>query len=128
MKTEQESTTTSTDGQGVEESAVESAAPSRHVINVAVGSTNPVKVNAVRQALQQVLTTGTSQEKEVVIDVQGFSVPSGVPDQPFGDVSTWYRDGSIQKLLPFVLALINASDLFFHLISTSGGNTTGSKE
>lgn len=46
---------------------------------VAVGSTNPVKIAAVRAVLLRV--NPASQ-------VTGVAVPSGVPDQPFGDEET----------------------------------------
>lgn len=54
-------------------------------IKVAVGSKNPVKVNAVRQALHKAIGDSTAGI-HIDLDVQGFSVPSGVPDQPMGDV------------------------------------------
>ena len=57
----------------------------KHVLRVAVGSTNPCKVDAVKQALERALETST--ELTVEVEVEGFSVESGVPDQPFGDVS-----------------------------------------
>jgi Protein of unknown function DUF84 len=60
------------------------AAPPRFVLRVAVGSQNPCKVDAVQQALQNAI--GLSSSLEFDLDIQGFSVPSGVPDQPFGDV------------------------------------------
>ncbi|WP_331047920.1 inosine/xanthosine triphosphatase [Gemmatimonas sp.] len=46
---------------------------------VIVGSTNPVKIAAVRAVVTRILP-----DAEVV----GVSVPSGVPDQPIGDVET----------------------------------------
>lgn len=49
------------------------------VSRVAVGSTNPVKVGATRAVMAR-LAPG--------IDVTGTSVPSGVPDQPWGDDET----------------------------------------
>jgi inosine/xanthosine triphosphatase len=56
------------------------------VHRVAVGSTNPVKIAAVRAVLARCTTS---------IVVQGFAVPSGVPDQPFGDGDT--RDGALAR-------------------------------
>ena len=49
------------------------------VSRVAVGSTNPVKVGAARAVMAR-LAPG--------IEVTGVSVPSGVPDQPWGDEET----------------------------------------
>jgi inosine/xanthosine triphosphatase len=46
---------------------------------IVVGSTNPVKVGAVRAVVQR-LAIGA--------EVVGVSVPSGVPDQPWGDEET----------------------------------------
>jgi len=46
---------------------------------VAVGSTNPVKVGAVRAVLETAAPDAT---------VQAIVVPSGVPDQPIGDAQT----------------------------------------
>lgn len=57
----------------------------KKVIRVAVGSKNPVKVNAAKRALEKVLASSPSAV-EVALEVQGFDVPSEVPDQPFGDV------------------------------------------
>lgn len=51
----------------------------RDVRTVAVGSTNPVKVAAVRAVLARVAPAAA---------VQGVAVPSGVPDQPWGDAET----------------------------------------
>jgi len=50
-------------------------------IHVAVGSTNPCKLEAVRQAFQEAFST-------VTINVMGYDVPSGVSNQPFGDYET----------------------------------------
>ncbi len=46
---------------------------------VVVGSTNPVKVGAVRTVLQRFAPD---------VSVTGHAVPSGVPDQPWGDEET----------------------------------------
>lgn len=50
-----------------------------HVRVVAVGSTNPVKVGAVRAVLETAAPGAT---------VHAIAVPSGVPDQPIGDEQT----------------------------------------
>lgn len=55
----------------------------RHVV---VGSTNPVKIAAVRAIVSQL-----APDAEVV----GVAVPSGVPDQPFGDEET--QEGARQR-------------------------------
>jgi inosine/xanthosine triphosphatase len=49
------------------------------ITRVAVGSTNPVKVGAARTMVQRL-----APRAEVV----GVAVPSGVPDQPWGDEET----------------------------------------
>jgi inosine/xanthosine triphosphatase len=53
---------------------------------VAVGSTNPVKVGAVRAVLGRVAPDAA---------VEGVAVPSGVPDQPWGDDET--RRGAVAR-------------------------------
>jgi inosine/xanthosine triphosphatase len=58
----------------------------RDARRIAVGSTNPVKLAAARA----VLTRLTPQ-----IAVEPIAVPSGVPDQPFGDDET--IDGAIER-------------------------------
>ncbi len=56
------------------------------VHRVVVGSRNPVKVNAVRAVLDRCTA-------DVV--VHGIAVPSGVPDQPWGDAET--RAGALAR-------------------------------
>lgn len=60
----------------------------RGVRTVAVGSTNPVKVAAVRAVLARVAPDAA---------VQAVAVPSGVPDQPWGDAET--RRGATARAL-----------------------------
>ena len=55
---------------------------------VAVGSENPVKVNSVRNAF-------AANFPEASLEVVGYSVPSGVDDQPWGDVQT--RQGALNR-------------------------------
>ena len=50
-------------------------------ITVAVGSTNPCKVDAVRLSV-------ASAFPEATVQVKAFSSPSGVSDQPMGDKET----------------------------------------
>ncbi|HEY0779903.1 MAG TPA: inosine/xanthosine triphosphatase [Gemmatirosa sp.] len=50
-----------------------------HVLTVAVGSTNPVKIAAVRAVFARIAPHAR---------VTGIPVPSGVPDQPWGDDET----------------------------------------
>jgi hypothetical protein len=75
--------TTETD-KVIEEGTVASATKAV-VLNIAVGSGNPCKINAVKAALQQVI--GSSSSTGADLNIEGFDVQSGVPDQPFGDVS-----------------------------------------
>ncbi len=53
--------------------------PLRNVRRVVVGSTNPVKINAVRAVFARVAPEAA---------VSGHAVPSSVPDQPVGDEET----------------------------------------
>jgi non-canonical (house-cleaning) NTP pyrophosphatase len=55
---------------------------------VAVGSENPVKVNSVRNAF-------AANFPDASLEVVGYSVPSGVDDQPWGDVQT--RQGALNR-------------------------------
>jgi non-canonical (house-cleaning) NTP pyrophosphatase len=67
-------------------------------LKIAVGSSNPCKIEAVEQALQRALQNNsnnrstTEEEDFIVLEVEGFSVESGVADQPFGDEET--REGA----------------------------------
>lgn len=56
------------------------------VLNIAVGSTNPVKVNAVRETLHRMIQQ--SRYDEISMEVEGFDVKSGVAAQPMGDDET----------------------------------------
>jgi hypothetical protein len=56
------------------------------LLRIAVGTTNPCKVDAVTKAIKQSIESTTGSIDIVDVDVQGFSVDSSVPDQPFGDV------------------------------------------
>lgn len=53
----------------------------RSALNVVVGSKNPVKIDAVREALRTVAPS-------LSVQVVGVSANSGVPSQPFGDTET----------------------------------------
>lgn len=68
-------------------------------MRVAVGSTNPVKTNSVRAAFEQAF----SGEK---VDVQGFDVPSGISEQPWGDHET--RSGALNRALAAAAAFQTA--------------------
>lgn len=61
-------------------------------IRVAVGSTNPCKIEAVRKAFCQIFSSD-----EIKIEISSHSVPSGVADQPFGDEET--REGAMNRAL-----------------------------
>jgi non-canonical (house-cleaning) NTP pyrophosphatase len=67
---------------------------SPRILRIAVGSTNPSKIAAVRQAFGQAVNDVQSDndddnDKNILqLDIQGFSVASGVPDQPYGDQET----------------------------------------
>ena len=52
------------------------------ILRIAVGSQNPAKIGAVERALKRCL------HDNVTVQISGFNVPSGVPDQPFGDLET----------------------------------------
>lgn len=47
-------------------------------MKVAVGSLNPTKINAVKSAFEKIFP-------DILWEVEGVSVPSGIPDQPMSD-------------------------------------------
>jgi inosine/xanthosine triphosphatase len=57
---------------------------------IAVGSLNPVKLRAATEGAQRVLSNRASHQggSPVLVKSQGYNVPSGVNDQPFGDDET----------------------------------------
>jgi non-canonical (house-cleaning) NTP pyrophosphatase len=57
------------------------------MISIAVGSKNPVKVNASNAGALKALNN-ESISVAVQITTQGFNVGSGVSDQPIGDIET----------------------------------------
>lgn len=57
------------------------------VLRVAVGSANPSKLRSVQQALERVVSRNNNN-KTVSLELFPYTVPSGVPDQPFGDDET----------------------------------------
>jgi non-canonical (house-cleaning) NTP pyrophosphatase len=75
---------------------------SPRILRIAVGSTNPSKIAAVQQAFGKAVNDAQSSsdndednddddndnDNRVQLDIQGFSVASGVPDQPYGDQET----------------------------------------
>jgi hypothetical protein len=76
--------TTETDKVVVEDDTMASVTK-KIVLNIAVGSGNPCKIKAAKAALQKVVDSFSCVGAE--LNVEGFDVQSGVPDQPFGDVS-----------------------------------------
>ena len=52
-------------------------------LSIAVGSTNPVKIKAARAGVVKAFS-----EEKFAITVEGYSVSSGVSDQPMGDFET----------------------------------------
>ncbi len=53
-------------------------------MHVVVASSNPVKINAARDACRQCF----EELQGVPVHVQGVAVSSGVQDQPWGDAET----------------------------------------
>ena len=59
------------------------------ILHVAVGSGNPCKINSVKDALTRVMQqTAGNHNHEVILQVEGFDVESGVAAQPMGDEET----------------------------------------
>jgi non-canonical (house-cleaning) NTP pyrophosphatase len=72
-------------------STVVSNMPTLRILRIAVGSTNPSKIAAVQQAFDQAVNDHFENDNNnmlLQLDIQGFSVASGVPDQPYGDQET----------------------------------------
>lgn len=61
------------------------------MVLIVVGSTNPVKIEAVRRVFKKIKSSLT------VVIVEGYDVPSHVSDQPWGDEET--RRGAEQRAL-----------------------------
>lgn len=64
-----------------------SADGKKTILRVAVGSTNPCKIDSVKIALSRALATA-SPSRMLELHVEGFDVDSEVSDQPFGDGET----------------------------------------
>ena len=82
------SSTNSTDDTGNTDDSptTNNGGSSMRLLRIAVGTTNPCKIDAVTKAIKQSIESTTGSIDSVDIDLQGFSVDSSVPDQPFGDV------------------------------------------
>lgn len=63
---------------------------SERCLRVAVGSKNPSKIKSVEKAVFRALHRDGNRPNadKITIKIQGFSVPSSVSDQPFGDDET----------------------------------------
>ena len=91
------------------EAAAVVSSKSVRVLRIAVGSSNPAKIRAVEHALQRAVDRRRRRRKQqqelrpiaddnddddiddapaVTLDIQGWNVPSGVPDQPWGNDET----------------------------------------
>ena len=57
----------------------------KQLLRIAVGTKNPCKIDSVKKAINQSIKSDS--ECNLEIHIEGFAVDSGVPDQPFGDVS-----------------------------------------
>lgn len=70
-------------------SDVDTSAPTvPRVVVVAVGSENPSKLRSVQQALERLVSRNSDNNNEITVKLFPCNVPSGVPDQPIGDVET----------------------------------------
>ena len=49
----------------------------RLTIRVAVGSSNPCKIEAVRIAFGEIFSTATKQNSQIVLSISSYNVPSG---------------------------------------------------
>lgn len=81
------------------------------MITCHVGSANPVKVNATRQAL----SASIGQE----VTVTSWSAPSGVPDQPLSEADT--RQGAINRVQYCLEAADSQSQAHDWFVAIEGG-------
>lgn len=81
------------------------------VLKVIVGSTNPVKINAVKHAISQLYP-------ECDIDCQGMKAPSGVADQPMTAKAT--RDGALNRAI-YCKEHSNDKANFHYFVGIEGG-------
>lgn len=56
-----------------------------NILRIAVGSTNPAKIQAVTYAIQRCIVPSWEPDQ---IQIESFNVESGVPSQPFGNQQT----------------------------------------
>lgn len=95
------------------------------LLRIAVGTTNPCKIAAVKKAVEKAMDTSAAaaanngvDRKVVELHIEGFAVESGVPGQPFGDVSLvesgWNRSESIVETDQWVRRLF-CSTLFLYV-------------
>jgi len=84
-------------------------------LHVAVGSKNPVKLNATRAGFSQMFP-GRS------VHVHGYAVPSGVPDQPVGHQET--LQGAVNRALVAAAAHNSATKIDFS-VGLEGGVVLG---
>jgi len=92
------------------------------VLRIAVGSKNPCKLDAVRQAFERALVISPDSETEMKyeFDLQGFDVESGVDHQPFGDDET--LTGAKNRAKSAYLAYRKQEDTFPHFaVGLEGG-------
>ena len=85
-------------------------ASEKQTLTIAVGSTNPVKVKAALSGITKVFN-----EEKYKITAQGFSVPSGVSDQPMGDFET--KKGSKNRAMNAAKNSRNNLEVTLHLQS-----------
>lgn len=87
------------------------------IVHVAVGSSNPSKVQAVERAFRRAISRAVVP---VDIEIQGFDVESDVPNQPFGDDET--RTGAKNRAKAAYRAYLVANDRSPHIaVGMEGG-------
>jgi non-canonical (house-cleaning) NTP pyrophosphatase len=84
----------------------------KRILRVAVGTTNPCKIDAVKKAVEKAIDFSASTSN-AELHIEGFSVESGVPDQPFGDEET--LNGAKNRAQNAYQAYRKAHNTFPHL-------------
>ena len=97
-----------------------SSSSSAVILRIAVGSSNPSKINAVLLAFRQCLNRKSNHGDGVSLEIEGFSVDSGVDDQPYGDQMTCH--GAKQRAQGAYLAYKKKHGAYPHLaVGMEGG-------
>jgi len=94
-------------------SSSSSISPSSRIYKIAVGSKNPVKLNAALQGVKEALKPiadeeGKGEDEEKLVEAVGYDVKSGVSDQPMSDEET--KTGACNRARAAFAAYVDANN------------------